>query len=50
VRLTQDTPGFELQGYITPRADAAPALLNQLQYLGSPDAQGRRQFGTTVSF
>ena len=50
VRLTQDMPGFELQGYITPRADAAPALLNQLQYLGSPDAQGRRQFGTTVSF
>jgi len=50
VRLTQDMPGFELQGYITPRADAAPALLNQLQYLGSPDAQGRRQFGTTVTF
>jgi general secretion pathway protein N len=50
VRLTQDVPGFELQGYITPRADAAPALLNQLQYLGSPDAQGRRQFGTTVTF
>jgi len=50
VRLTQDTPGFELQVYITPRADAAPALLNQLQYLGSPDSQGRRQFGTTVSF
>jgi hypothetical protein len=50
VRLTQDMPGFELQGYITPRADAAPALLNQLQYLGSPDAQGRRQFGSTVTF
>jgi general secretion pathway protein N len=50
VRLTQDMPGFELQGYITPRPDAAPALLNQLQYLGSPDAQGRRQFGTTVTF
>jgi hypothetical protein len=50
VRLTQDMPGFELQGYITPRPDAAQALLNQLQYLGSPDAQGRRQFGTTVTF
>jgi general secretion pathway protein N len=50
VRLMQDTPGVDLQGYITPRADAAPALLNQLQYLGSPDAQGRRQFGTQVTF
>jgi general secretion pathway protein N len=50
VRLTQDQPGFDLQSYITPRADAAPALVNQLRYLGSPDAQGRRQFGTTVTF
>jgi general secretion pathway protein N len=50
VRLTQDMPGFELQGYVTPRADAAPALMNQLQMLGSPDAQGRRQFGTTLTF
>jgi hypothetical protein len=50
VRLMQDTPGVDLQGYITPRPDAAPALLNQLQYLGSPDAQGRRQFGTQVTF
>jgi hypothetical protein len=50
VRLTQDMPGIDLQGYITPRADAAPALVNQLEYLGSPDAQGRRQFGTTLTF
>jgi hypothetical protein len=50
VRLMQDMPGVDLQGYITPRPDAAPALLNQLQYLGSPDAQGRRQFGTQVTF
>jgi hypothetical protein len=50
VRLTQDQPGFDLQSYITPRADAAPGLVNQLRYLGSPDAQGRRQFGTTVTF
>jgi general secretion pathway protein N len=50
VRLMQDKPGFELQGYVTPRADATPALLNQLQYLGSPDAQGRRQFGSQVTF
>jgi general secretion pathway protein N len=50
MRLTQDKPGFELQGYVTPRGDATPALLNQLQYLGSPDSQGRRQFGTSVTF
>ena len=34
VRLTQDQPGLELQGYVTPRADAAPALLNQLAVPG----------------
>jgi general secretion pathway protein N len=50
VRLLQDKPGFELQGYVTPRADATPELLNQLQYLGSPDSQGRRQFGSQVTF
>ncbi len=50
VRLTQDQPGFDVQGYVTPRADAAPSLVSNLQYLGSPDAQGRRQFGSTVTF
>lgn len=45
LRLMQDKPGLELNGYVTPRADAAPSLRQQLQYLGSPDAQGRRQFG-----
>jgi general secretion pathway protein N len=50
VRLTQDKPGFDVEGYVTPRPDAAPALQNQLQYLGSPDAQGRRQFGSTLTF
>jgi general secretion pathway protein N len=50
VRLTQDEPGFDMQGFVSARADAAPALVHQLQYLGSPDAQGRRQFGSTVMF
>jgi len=45
LRLMQDKPGLELNGYVTPRADAAPGLRQQLQYLGSPDPQGRRQFG-----
>ena len=50
VRLTQDKPGLDLQGYVTPRPDAAPALLNQLFFLGSPHPQGRRQFPTTMTF
>jgi Type II secretion system (T2SS), protein N len=49
VRLMQDKPGVDLQMYVTPRADAAPGLVNQLQFL-APDAQGRRQFGTEVTF
>ena len=50
VRLMQDMPGVDLQGYVTPRADAAPSLVNQLQLLGSPDSQGRREFGTQLTF
>ena len=50
VRLMQDQPGIDLQTYLTPRADAAPALVSQLQVLGSPDAQGRRQFGSQMTF
>jgi hypothetical protein len=46
----QDMPGVDLQGHITPRADAAPSLVNQLQLLGSPDSQGRREFGTQLTF
>ena len=45
LRMMQNPPGVELQGYVTPRAEAAPDLRHQLEYLGSPDAQGRRQFG-----
>lgn len=45
LRVMQDKPGVELHGYVTPRADAAPDLRHQLDYLGSPDAQGRREFG-----
>jgi general secretion pathway protein N len=50
VKLTQDQPGIDIQGYVTPRADAAPGLVSELQYLGSPDAQGRRPFGSTLTF
>lgn len=50
VRLMQDKPGVDLQGFVTPRAGAAPELVSQLDYLGLPDAQGRRQFGTEMTF
>ncbi|HEY0339949.1 MAG TPA: type II secretion system protein N [Steroidobacteraceae bacterium] len=50
IRLMQDKPGVDLRMYITPRADAAPSILNQLQFLGSPDSQGRREFSTQMTF
>jgi general secretion pathway protein N len=45
LRVMQDKPGVEVHGLVTPRADAPPDLRHQLEYLGSPDAQGRREFG-----
>jgi hypothetical protein len=49
VRLTQDKPGVMLDTFITPRPGAAPQLVSQLQYL-APDAQGRRQLSTEMTF
>jgi len=43
-------PGYDLSGYVTPRASAVPALVNAIQFLGSPDAQGRRQFGLSGTY
>jgi general secretion pathway protein N len=37
-------PAYILQGEVAARADAAPELLSDLQFLGSPDATGRRPF------
>jgi hypothetical protein len=45
LRVMQDKPGVEVHGLVAPRADATPDLRRQLEYLGSPDAQGRREFG-----
>jgi general secretion pathway protein N len=49
LRLTPE-PGYDLQGQVAARADASPGLQRDLQYLGSPDAQGRRPFGTSGTF
>ena len=43
-------PGYELSGYVTPRASATQPLLDAIEILGSPDAQGRRQFGMSGSY
>lgn len=46
MRLTRQ-PGFDLQGEVTARPGAPPALINNIRFLGSPDALGRRPFGIT---
>ncbi len=43
-------PGYALSGYVTPRANAVPALVNAIRFLGSPDAQGRRQFALSGTY
>ncbi|HEV2284790.1 MAG TPA: type II secretion system protein N [Steroidobacteraceae bacterium] len=43
LRLTSQ-PGYVLEGQVAPRASASPELLGDLQFLGSPDAAGRRSF------
>lgn len=45
LRVMQDKAGVEVHGLVAPRAEATPDLRHQLEYLGSPDAQGRREFG-----
>jgi general secretion pathway protein N len=49
LRLTAQ-PGYELEGLIAPRAGAAPELVNNIRYLGSPDAAGRRPFSVAGTF
>ncbi len=43
-------PGYALSGYVTPRASANQALVNTIEFLGSPDAQGRRQFALSGTY
>ena len=43
-------PGYDLSVYVTPRASASQPLLNAIQFLGSPDAQGRRQFAMSGTY
>jgi Type II secretion system (T2SS), protein N len=49
LRLTPQ-PGFELEGQIAPRQGASPELVNNIRFLGSPDASGRRPFAISGTF
>ena len=49
LRLTRQ-PGFELEGLVAARAGATPELVNNIRYLGSPDATGRRPFSVAGTF
>ncbi len=49
LRLTNE-PGFDLQGLVAPRPNAPAELQQTIQFLGSPDAQGRRPFGLAGTF
>ncbi|HYB32410.1 MAG TPA: type II secretion system protein N [Steroidobacteraceae bacterium] len=49
LRLTR-APGFELEGLIAPRRGAAPAIVSNIRFLGSPDASGRRPFSLAGTF
>ncbi len=43
-------PGYELAGTVAARADAPPQLAEQIRFLGSPDAAGRRAFAQAETF
>jgi hypothetical protein len=49
LRLTSE-PGFVLEGLIAPRRGAAPEIVNNIRFLGSPDASGRRPFSLSGTF
>jgi len=49
LRLTRE-PGFVLEGLVAARPDATPQLARQLEYLGRPDAAGRRPFSIAGTF
>jgi hypothetical protein len=43
-------PGFDLHGLVAARPSASADLVQNLRFLGSPDAQGRREFSLESSF
>jgi general secretion pathway protein N len=49
LRLTHE-PGWILEGRVAAQSDAPPDLARQLQYLGAPDASGRRAFSIAGTY
>jgi general secretion pathway protein N len=49
VRLTGE-PGYVLDAEVAPRADAPPAIVDALRFLGTPDARGRRPLSLAGTF
>lgn len=49
LRLTAQ-PGYVLHANLATRADAAPSLVQALEYLGAPDAEGRRPFALAGTY
>lgn len=49
LKLTR-APGFEIAGFIAPRQNASPEVVNNIAFLGSPDASGRRDFSLAGTF
>ena len=42
--------GYEVEGVVAPRSGASPELVNNMRYLGTPDASGRRTFSLSGTF
>jgi general secretion pathway protein N len=49
LQLTHD-PGYVVQGHVAARPSASNTLADDLKYLGSPDASGRRTFSLQGTF
>ena len=49
VRLTGE-PGYVVDGLVAARPGASASMVQQLRYLGTPDAQGRRPFSFAGTF
>jgi hypothetical protein len=49
LRLTPE-PGYDLEALVAVRPTASPELAQDIRYLGSPDAQGRRPFSLAGTF
>lgn len=49
LRLTGE-PGYRLRARVSARPDAAPSLVQALQYLGAADAEGRRPFALAGTY